>query len=144
MDQPRLFKLIGMPILIALIISGLMLFLSAGTTEYEVDYNSSAMDDIKAAGEQFSGISNDVDGNLSDSTVTEDDFDKSGSIFKQALESFNTVGNSFSLFSTLLDNSLNDMGLGEYSRVLKTSLVILIITIITLGIFLTAYLRTRV
>lgn len=144
MDQPRTYKLIGMPILIALIISGFMMFLSSGSTQYEMDYNSSAMEKIKESGEQFKSVSSDVDSNLSSSTVTSDDFDKSGSILKQALDSLNTVTNSFSLFGDLFDASFENMGLGEYSRVIKTSLFALITLIIILGIITTAALRVRV
>ena len=127
----------------ALVISGLMLFLSSGADTYEVEYNSSALEDIKEAGEEFNSISTNVDSNVSDLQLDEGDYDKSGSLLSQGINSLKTIKNSYSMFNTLLDSSLENMKLGEFARLIKISLIALIVTVFTLGIILVAVVRVK-
>lgn len=143
MDQPRLFKIIGMPILIALIIAGLINFMSSSADTYDVDYNSSEMEEIKESGEKFNQITQEAD-DKSSVKVTQDDYDKSGSIMRQGLDALNTVTQSYDLFASLFGNSLKNLGMGSYGRTAKIVFISLITTLIVLGIILTAVVRRRI
>jgi len=143
MDQPRLFKIIGTPLLIALIIAGLMNFMSSGAETYNVDYNSSEMEELRKAGERFNTVTETVD-NESEVSVEEDDYDKMGTTQVKGIGALNTVTQSYSLFASLLDSSLDSLGMGGFSRTVKSFFIALIGTVFVLGILLVVILRRRI
>jgi len=143
MDQPRLFKIIGTPILIALIIAGLVNFMSSGADTYDVEYNSSEMEEIKEAGRRFKGVTEDTSAQ-SNISAAQDDYDKMGTMHIKGLGALNTVTQSYSLFASLLDSSLENLGMGGFSRTVKSFFVALITTVFVLGILLVAILRRKI
>ena len=125
----RIYKIIGMGVLIALIVSGLLMFISSVADTYSLSYDDESMNDIIESGRQFNQIAEDVDLYNSTTTLKDDDFDKSGSLTKPALESWETVKNSFGLFFPLINNSIDNLNLGGFGR----TLVISIMTLITIS-----------
>jgi|SRR6056297_650564 len=140
----RTYKIIGMGVLIALIVSGLLTFISSGADTYGLSYEDDTMEEIVNTGQQFNQISEDVDLYNSNTTLSDDDFDKSGSLTKQALESWDSVKNSFTLFFVLINNSVNSLNLGGFGRVLVISIMGLITISLILGLGLYAWLKVRV
>src|SRR6056297_2238186 len=143
MDQPRIYKIIGMPILIALIISGFMIFLGSGTDTYGQNYDEESFEEIKNASQSFSSVTTDIE-NSSNPQIKDEDFDKSGSLLFQGYQAANKVKDSFSLFNNLLDSSIDNMGLGSYTQTIKILSLSLIATVIGLGIVLLILLKVRV
>ena len=145
MAQPQLYKIIGIPILISLIITGLILFLSSASTKYDLEgYDNTTLNEIKASGEAFDNVVDNFDAETTDLSSNEAEADKEGNIISQVISAFKTVSGSYTLYDSLLDSSLDKMHLGPYSGVIKGTLVSLIVLVLVLGIGMTIYLRTNV
>lgn len=144
MSEPRLYKIIAVPLLISLIIGGIMLFLSSATSDYDTDtYNDSVMQELKDSGEEFNSIIGEYDSDVTTLSSEEAEQDKEGNLISQIWSSTKILTKSYSLFEKMIDTALQNIGIGGYARQIKIVAVALIMCVFIFYLFMKIILKVN-
>ena len=144
MADIRLYKIIGGGIIVFLIVTGIMLFLSSGMNVYTVlNYNATDLEYLQNASYNFKDIAPNYD-NASEIVVAPNDFDKSGSLLSQAQSALETTEDSLTFFSMISTRLGSMLHLGSYGGVVAGAAAALIVIVIILGVALAGIFRIKI
>lgn len=143
-DKMRLFKIIGIPVVMSIVLVGIMLTFSSLASNYGVDYDNTSMQNIVNTSQDFENTAQEVkeeDDNRF-SSVTDD---IEGSILNQALKSLDVVKKSISSFGKIIAETVGMAGIGNssFSNFLIGSLTSLVLIAIIIGIFTKALFKVE-
>ncbi len=140
----RLYKIIGIPVVMSIIVVGIMLTFSSLASNYGVDYDNTSMQNIVNTSQEFENTAEEVKqkDDTRFSSVTDD---IEGSIFNQALKSLDVVKKSISSFGKIIAETIGMAGIGNsnFSNFLIGSLTSLVLIAVIIGIFTTALFKVR-
>ena len=127
--------LIGI-VLLGLISTGLVVFISSGTDTYTLSgYNESSLTTFN----KMSELNEKVETFNSDSGAvgTDSDDDKLGSLFTSMFQSAGVLKDSTSILNDMADDGIDNVNiLGGFGQVLKTAIGSIILITIFIGIFM--------
>jgi len=143
MADPKLYSIIGGGVIVLLVVSGFMIFLSYGMEEYDViNYNGSDLEFLQNSSSNFQNIAPAFD-NATGGGLDPDDPDKQGTLLSRAQSALSTSKNSITFF-TQISTKLTDMlGLGEFGDTVTDVLIGLVVIVLVLGIALAAIFGLR-
>ncbi len=135
--EPQLHKILLTLVVVGMIITGLIVFMSDAVNVYEpTGYNESDLDSLN----KLSTIQSDMNVFEADSTgIGEDEKeDILGGFFKSAYQSAQVLKGSVSVASSMTEEAIdaNSQHLGGMGDILKSGLQLMILIIILIGIFL--------
>jgi hypothetical protein len=136
MGQPVLHKLLIGTLLVGLVVSGLMLFLSGGVTTYGMtDYNNTSMSKVSSAFTDIQDATNATQEKLMRLQTQEGDQNKLDLFFTQAYDGAKTIGASMSALFTITDAGLSDTtpGLGVFGGTMKLYFMLMILIVFIIG-----------
>ena len=113
----RITNLIYGSLLVALVVSLFMIFLSNASSEYNVEYDNSSLASYEKM-QQLTDMTNDTKQEMEDISESTGVLDIIGDIFGGAVNSLKLVGVSFDIVFSMSENAAEDLPIGEASKVL--------------------------
>lgn len=90
---------------------------------------------------QISNQTKDIEEQTDEINSQQNVLDVIGSMFNSGYKALQLTKDSFSLFNSMVDSAFNQIGLGETSRLFKTSIITIVLVIIVIGIILSAVIK---
>lgn len=129
--------IIGM-VFVSLIVTGMILFLSGGTTTYPstTGYNNSSLVELQSSFDDISVMANETKSKMGSVQADDDIFDRIGVMFTGGYTAAKTVGASYDTLNKMSDVAVDELPLGSYGSYLKSMLGVIILVIIFVAILL--------
>jgi len=144
--EPNLYKIISSGLVLFMVVSGFMLFLSYGSEEYDVINYDSANSDLQFLKNESNNFKNIAPtyNNASSAEIASDDPDKEGTLLGRARSALSTTTNSITFFTKITSRLASMLGLGEFGSIVSDVAVALIIIVLILFIAVAAIFRVKI
>ena len=144
MAEIKLPHLIGMPLVLSVVLTGLLVFFANVGTTYGIGFDNTSLENIIGEGSNFAAIGDDYK-DKDDTRFQTVTTDLEGNILNQALRALDTVKDSISAFGRIAANSVGMLGIGDnaFSQLLITTLGTLALIAVMMGIFVKAIFKVE-
>ncbi len=127
----------------SLVISVFGVFISTGTTNYNVNWDNSSLDSYKQL-ESLHNQTKDIEDETTEADQKEGIIDVIGSYITNAFKSLKISYKSIKIFHTMTDAAIDDSNMGESSQDFKNAIILIVMITLLIGVIASALLKYRV